>query len=80
MIIRVLTSRDDVGCDAGTDRVDMPEPLKNAACQGRAECLRSLMQRGADVNKRDVVGCTAAHYAAGQGHREALLVLLDAGM
>ena len=54
-------------------------PLMCAALSGHTDCVRLLLQRGADVNKHSWNGNTSAHYAAEHGHKEALLVLLDGG-
>ena len=61
-----------------TDSFSMT-PLMYAAGNGHTECVRLLVQRGADVYKRGDEGGTAAHYAAWKGYEEALLALLDAG-
>eukprot|EP00983_Pelagomonas_calceolata_P080432 1155146-Pelagomonas_calceolata.AAC.6 len=41
--------------------------------------LQVLLQRGAEVDKRDGQGNTALHYAAGYGRKEIAELLLDAG-
>lgn len=70
----------DAECD-----IDAPDnaertSLMCAAQGGHADCVRLLLQRGADVNKHSRRnGCTVAHYAAGNGHKEALLAVLCAG-
>ena len=55
------------------DNCEMPP---RGACEGRTD---SLTQRDIDVHKRDKDGCTAAHHAAAEGDKEALLALLDSG-
>ena len=51
--------------------------LTYAAQEGHTDCVRLLLQRGADVNKPSGCRSTAAHYAAERGHSETLLALLD---
>ena len=72
----------DAECD--TNHIDVLDwagraPLMYAAQGGHTDCVRLLLQRGADVNNRSRDRGTAAHYAAEHGHKEALLVLLDGG-
>ena len=51
-------------------------PLMMAALKGQTELLRTLIARGARVNKS---GWTPLHYAASAGQLPALRALLDAG-
>ena len=68
-----------LGCEIdATDSFDVTQ-LMCAATNGHTECLQLLIQRGADVRKRDKDGRTAAHHAALRGRKELLLALLDAG-
>lgn len=50
------------------------------ACRnGHAEIARSLLDRGAAVDARGFFGGTALHWAAGNGHRAAVDLLLERG-
>ena len=53
--------------------------LMSVARFGRAEWLRSLLEAGADVNRKDIHGDTALMKAAAEGHSECLEALVDAG-
>ena len=52
-------------------------PLMQAAWHGQQECLRVLLQHGANVSLRNNAGCTATHFAAAQGHVACLEVLIE---
>ena len=70
----------DAECD--TTEIDSLDwvgkaPLMYAAQGGHTECVRLLLEHGADVNKPSASRSTAAHYAAERGHKETLLALLD---
>eukprot|EP00731_Ephydatia_muelleri_P013345 Em0007g655a len=51
--------------------------LMRAAYHGRADCVRALVNRGADVNHYNNVGRTSLMYASGIGNAECVKVLLD---
>ena len=56
-------------------------PFMCAAEQGHADCVQTLIQRGADAHKRSKSSCrSAVHYAALNGDKETLLAVLDAGL
>ena len=70
----------DAECDTNhVDELDFygKTSLTCAAQGGHTDCVRLLLQRGADVNKPSESRSTATHYAAGSGHKETLLALLD---
>ncbi|KAG1820540.1 uncharacterized protein BJ212DRAFT_1340696 [Suillus subaureus] len=53
-------------------------PLFHAARQGRASCLRILLEAGVRMDLADEVGHQAVHYAAWYGHRESVEILIEA--
>lgn len=67
----------DAGCEVDTGDYVNVTPLMLAA-EANTDCLRLLLQRGADVRKRSNDGRTAAHYAALKGNLEALQALFAA--
>ncbi|XP_060597968.1 E3 ubiquitin-protein ligase HACE1-like [Ruditapes philippinarum] len=44
---------------------------------GSSECLNLLIKKGADVNVRDVSGCTPLHLAARNGQKKCVVSLLE---
>jgi len=54
-------------------------PIHLAARYRHLGCLTELLDRGADMEARDGNGCTALHWASGQGGSECLRLLLDVG-
>ena len=67
------------GCDVDTPDYGGMTPLMYAAIGGHVDCVRLLLQRGADVRK-SIDGCGgAAHLAAMWGHPKALTAVLAAG-
>ena len=55
-------------------------PLHGAAMHGHVEVLRTLLERGAEVNARDrFSGATPLHAAASQGHADVITALLESG-
>jgi len=52
-------------------------PLHVAAAQGHVECLKTLLDAGADIEARNIYEETPLHLAAGKGHVECLKALLD---
>jgi uncharacterized protein len=85
--------RDDMAAAAdllaGGADINAPDPrtpffdgqtvLISAASRGRADLLRWLLGRGADVNARSASGWTALMRACNASHTEAARILLDAG-
>jgi ankyrin repeat protein len=55
-------------------------PLLHAFAQGRLECAKHLLAKGADLNVRDKDGATALHVAAQGGHVECLRHLVTLGI
>ena len=53
--------------------------MASAACHGRLECLRLLLERGADPNLPNAYGSTALHDAAYHGQAQCVCELLDRG-
>lgn len=54
-------------------------PLHEAAALNRAEIMKLLIERGADVDARDENGATPLHLAATRRSIDAIDILLDAG-
>ena len=50
-------------------------PVMQAAWHGQVEILQILLNHGANTSLQNATGCTAAHFAAGQGHTECLEIL-----
>ncbi|KAG1874787.1 hypothetical protein DFJ58DRAFT_324189 [Suillus subalutaceus] len=65
------------GCDT-PDRYHEWTPLFHAARQGRASCLRILLEAGVRMDLTDEIGHQAVHYAAWYGHRESVEILIEA--
>ena len=79
-----LRALHDAGCDVDTSDKNQVTPLLCAAKGGHTECVRFLLQCGADAHKttfndRGWSGWTLAHIAASQGNIEMLRASLDAG-
>ena len=53
--------------------------LHKAASSGEIECLRVLLEAGADVLKKGFGNATPLHYAAGSGKLKAVELLLEYG-
>ena len=49
------------------------------AAFNRTDVIRLLLQKGADVNKRDRFGSTPVHWAAVRNSTEAIAMLIDHG-
>ncbi|KAK0647017.1 ankyrin repeat-containing domain protein, partial [Cercophora newfieldiana] len=52
-------------------------PLNSAAGQGFLKVVRLLLQKGADLNKRDANECTALYLASANGHDKVVKRLLS---
>lgn len=59
--------------------VDERYPIHEAAVKGGNEIVSTLIEHGADVNRRDGKSAPAIHEAARKGHREVVDLLRDAG-
>ncbi|KIK59542.1 hypothetical protein GYMLUDRAFT_44502 [Collybiopsis luxurians FD-317 M1] len=65
-----------VNCtDPGSGRT----PLHTAALNGHADSVQLLLNSGALVHQRDILGHTALYYAARQGNRDVVDLLLKMG-
>jgi len=53
--------------------------LVGSAIRGDANSVKTLLDKGADVNVRDADGNTALDWAAGEGQLEIVKILLDKG-
>ena len=53
--------------------------LMYAAGHNAPECVRLLLEAGADTNARDIYGATALYWAAARNHAECVRLLLEAG-
>ena len=53
--------------------------LHLSAMLGSHELLQKIIDHGADLNQRDMCGCTALHYAALYGHIAAVNMLVSGG-
>lgn len=54
-------------------------PLMLAARSGHVECVRALVQHGAEINASDAYQYTPLHWAASWGREACVRELLDAG-
>ena len=55
------------------------EQLLSAARSGETETVKSLLEKGADINAKNAEGMTALMEAASQGHANVVKLLLDEG-
>ena len=55
-------------------------PLLHAFAQGRLDCAKHLLDKGADLKVTDKYGATALHVAAQGGHVECLRHLVTLGI
>lgn len=53
--------------------------LWRASRDGNVKVVRSLLERGADANKKDKFGHSPLHYAASEGHTDVVRILLNSG-
>ena len=58
---------------------DLDQALFDAAAEGRLEEIRSLLDRGANINAVDSDNNTPLHWASGNGHHQCIELLLDRG-
>lgn len=59
------------------DKLYQWTPLFHAASEGRVECLRVLLENGADPEALDEKGLTAMYYATWEGHLECMDLLWE---
>ncbi|KAK2753959.1 phosphate system positive regulatory protein pho81 [Arachnomyces sp. PD_36] len=57
------------------DKLYQWTPLFHAASEGRVDCLRLLLENGADTGALDEKGLSAMYYAAWEGHLECMVPL-----
>jgi len=72
----LLAEGADIGTTTGTDAWTL---LMHAVRFGRAEMVRFLCDRGADIHATNKRGANALHYAAVYGHAEITSLFLDRG-
>ena len=70
--------QEGVPVDCAVDEVDYTA-LSPAAQFNRTDVIRLLLQKGADVNKRDRFGRTPVHHAARDNSTEAIAMLIEHG-
>ena len=58
---------------------DLDQALLDAAIEGRLEDIRSLLDRGANINAVDTYRNTPLHWASSNGHHQCVELLLDRG-
>ncbi|KIW13378.1 hypothetical protein PV08_08566 [Exophiala spinifera] len=59
------------------DKLYQWTPLFHAASEGRVECLRALLESGADPEALDEKGLTAMYYATWEGHLQCMELLWE---
>ncbi|KAK4912448.1 phosphate system positive regulatory protein pho81, partial [Elasticomyces elasticus] len=59
------------------DKLYQWTPLFHAASEGQVECLKTLLENGADAAALDEKGLTATYYATWEGHLECMDLLWD---
>jgi CDK inhibitor PHO81 len=59
------------------DKLYQWTPLFHAASEGKVECLRALLESGADPEALDEKGLTAMYYATWEGHLECMDLLWE---
>lgn len=59
------------------DKLYQWTPLFHAASEGRVDCLRTLLDNGADPEALDEKGLTAMYYATWEGHLECMDLLWE---
>jgi TPR repeat protein len=62
-----------------TPVLDIPFPLHKAAEQNNIALVKSLIEKGANVNAADQLGWSPLHYAAYRGHKQTAELLLNSG-
>ena len=64
------------------DKLYQWTPLFHAASEGRVDCIRTLLERGVDVQLLDEKGYSAMYYATWEGHLQCMKLLssTDAGI
>lgn len=84
---RHVTESNDAGLVAPCTPLSLSPPLSQhgrnslymSAEEGRLDCLRYLLTRGADVDARDTDGRTSLHRACERGRAECAEAILDSG-
>eukprot|EP00798_Chlamydomonas_sp_ICE-L_P022789 gene22789-biopygen31438 len=80
-VVSLIERGADVNCkDIGsTQCTGGRTPLHNAAREGHVECIKALLDRGAEVETQDNYGRTPLQDAAWKGNVECIKALLDRG-
>ena len=79
-LCRLLCERGDVDVDKGDKNIGNSVLHLAAACNGKMECMRILLDVGkANVNAKTNLSYTPLHYAASGGHIEAATLLIERG-
>lgn len=74
------TRGEGVPIDSGKDVGRIGDtPLVGAVCRGFLDCVRVLLEVGADVNKADASESAPIHHAARKGQTEIVRILAEAG-
>ncbi|OBS24987.1 hypothetical protein FPOA_05523 [Fusarium poae] len=73
---KLIGAKADVNVIGGSDDTT---PLVEAAYYLSEECLKLVLDAGADINHKDIFGNTALMLAAGKGEHESVELLLDRG-
>lgn len=77
---QLLLLLDAYGADLNQkDKLYQWTPLFHAASEGCVQCLKTLLQRGADVGILDEKGLSAMYYATWEGHLECMQLLGSVG-
>ena len=85
-LIHCIKHGDVTGCrsllaigDDPNEANDEYTPLDVATLGGHIECMKMLLEAGADINGKDKYGITALHIAVRSQNLECVRLLLDAG-
>ena len=53
--------------------------LLDASCNGHAETVKILIEKGANIHRKDNDGWTPLHFASDNGHTETVKILIQKG-
>ena len=71
----MLVEKDN--CKVSSEDNDGMTPLHIACQEGHTKVVTSLLDKGADVDHKNVQGCTPLNLAVTNGHKEAVELLLS---